>query len=91
MLPRKRYRPVRGLRTLSTYKSPLYDVDGSVMGTVGIGVDVTKERAYAKELLRKNQTLETLFATIDCGVMCHTLDGSRIISINPAAPGNPWL
>ena len=74
-----------GLRTLSTYKSPLYDVDGSVMGTVGIGVDVTKERAYAKELLRKNQTLETLFATIDCGVMCHTLDGSRIISINPAA------
>lgn len=74
-----------GLRTLSTYKSPLYDVDGSVMGTVGIGVDVTKERAYAKELLRKSQTLEALFTTIDCGMMCHSLDGSRIISINPAA------
>lgn len=74
-----------GLRTLSTYKSPLYDLDGSVMGTVGVAVDVTKERAYAKELLRKNQTLETLFMTIDCGMMCHSLDGSRIISINPAA------
>ena len=75
----------RGLRTLSTYKSPLYDVDGSVMGTVGIGVDVTKERAYAKELLRKNQVLETFFATTDCGLIRHSLDGRRIISINPAA------
>ena len=75
----------RGRRTLATYKSPLYDVDGSVMGTVGLGVDVTKERAYANELIRKNQTLETLFSTIDCGVVRHTLDGSRIISINPAA------
>lgn len=74
-----------GLRTLSTYKSPLYDVDGSVMGTVGVAIDVTKERSYAMELLRKNQTLETLFSTIDCGMMCHSLDGSRIISVNPAA------
>ncbi len=74
-----------GKRTLSTYKSPLYDLDGSVMGTVGVAIDVTKERAYASELIRKNQTLETLFTTIDCGMMCHSLDGSRIISINPAA------
>ena len=74
-----------GLRTLSTYKSPLYDVDGSVMGTVGIGVDVTKERAYAEELLSKSRALGTLFTTIDCGMMRHSLDGSHIISINPAA------
>ncbi len=74
-----------GLRTLSTYKSPLYDLDGSVMGTVGVAVDVTKERTYARELIRKNQTLETLFTTMDCGIMCHSLDGSRLVSINPAA------
>ncbi len=74
-----------GQRTLSTYKSPLYDLDGSVMGTVGIAIDVTKERAYAQELIRKNQALETLFTTMDCGVMCHSLDGTRIISVNPAA------
>ena len=74
-----------GLRTLSTYKSPLYDLEGGVMGTVGVAIDVTKERAYAQELIRKNQTLETLFTTMDCGVMRHSLDGSRIISINPAA------
>lgn len=31
-----------GLRLLTTYKSPLYDLDGSVMGTVGIGIDITQ-------------------------------------------------
>lgn len=74
-----------GVRVLTTYKSPLYDLDGSVMGTVGVGIDITKERAYAQELLKKNQTLEMLFTTMDCGVLCHTMDGSRIININRAA------
>lgn len=74
-----------GTRVLTTYKSPLYDLDGSVMGTVGVGIDITNERAYAEEIIRKNQTLEMLFTTMDCGVMCHTLDGSRIININRAA------
>ena len=35
-----------GVRLLTTYKSPLYDLDGSVMGTVGIGIDITQERTY---------------------------------------------
>ncbi len=74
-----------GVRLLTTYKSPLYDWDGSVMGTVGIGIDVTQERAYEQEIIKKNRTLETIFTTMDCGVMCHSLDGSRIISINRAA------
>ena len=74
-----------GTRLLTTYKSPLYDLDGSVMGTVGVAIDVTQERAYEQEIINKNRTLETLFTTMDCGVMCHSLDGSRIISINRAA------
>ncbi len=74
-----------GTRLLTTYKSPLYDFDGSVMGTVGVAIDVTQERAYEQEIIKKNHTLETIFTTMDCGVMCHTLDGSRIISINRAA------
>ena len=72
-------------KILTTYKSPLYDLDGSVMGTIGIGIDITQERAYAQELIQKNETLEMLFTTMDCGVMCHSLDGSRIININKAA------
>ena len=74
-----------GERILTTYKSPLYDLDGGVMGTVGVAIDVTQERAYAQELIRKNQALETLFTSMDCGIMCHSVDGSRIISVNRAA------
>ena len=74
-----------GTKLLTTYKSPLYDLDGSVMGTVGVAIDVTQERAYEQEIMEKNQTLETIFTTMDCGIMCHSLDGSRIISINRAA------
>ncbi len=74
-----------GTKLLTTYKSPLYDLDGSVMGTVGVAIDVTQERAYEREIMEKNQTLETIFTTMDCGVMCHSLDGSRILSVNRAA------
>ena len=74
-----------GMRTLTTYKSPLYDIDGSVMGTVGVAIDITQERAYEQEIIKKNKTLETIFTTIDCGVMRHTLDGKQLLSINRAA------
>ena len=74
-----------GVRLLTTYKSPLYDLDGSVMGTVGVGIDVTQERAYEQRILERNRNLEAIFTTMDCGVMCHSIDGSRIISINRAA------
>ncbi len=74
-----------GTRTLMTYKSPLYDLDGSVMGTVGVAIDVTKERVYEQEIVRKNQTLEKIFTTIDCGVIRHTSGGNRVLSINRAA------
>ncbi|MCM1123075.1 MAG: response regulator [Eubacterium sp.] len=74
-----------GERILITFKSPLYDLDNSVAGTVGIAIDVTREREYEQEVLRKTRTLETIFTTIDCGILCHSLDGSRILSVNEAA------
>lgn len=74
-----------GTKLLTTYKSPLYDLDGSVMGTVGVAIDSTREHTYAQEIVQKNQMLEKLFTTMDCGIMCHTLDGSKIVSINQAA------
>lgn len=74
-----------GLKQLTTYKSPLYDIDGTVMGTVGVAIDVTQERAYEQEIIKKNFALETLFATSDCGLLVHTTDGSRVIRVNKAA------
>ena len=74
-----------GTKLLTTYKSPLYDLDGSVMGTVGVAIDVTNERAYEQEIVRKNKTLETLFTTLDCGILCHTVDGAHVLSVNRAA------
>ncbi|MDE7417301.1 MAG: response regulator [Lachnospiraceae bacterium] len=74
-----------GTRLLTTYKSPLYDLDGSVMGTVGVGIDITLEKEYKQQLISKTKILETLFTTMDCGVLCHTVDGSKIISVNAAA------
>ena len=74
-----------GQRLLTTYKSPLYDLDGSVMGTVGVGIDVTRERAFEQEIIEKNRSLEAIFTNMDCGIMSHSLDGSRIISVNRAA------
>ena len=41
-----------GMRQLKTYKTPLFDADGTVMGTVGIARDVTQEHAYREEILR---------------------------------------
>ncbi len=74
-----------GTRLLTTYTSPLYNWDGTVMGTVGVGLDITQERAYEQEIVEKNRTLETIFTSMDCGVITHTLDGSRIVGVNQAA------
>lgn len=74
-----------GRRILTTFKSPLRNLDGSMMGTIGIGVDITKERNYYTQLIRNKELLETIFANIECGIICHSLDGKRVISINAAA------
>ncbi len=55
------------------------------MGTVGVGIDVTQERAYEDEIVEKNRTMETIFTTMDCGVITHSLDGTRLLGINQAA------
>lgn len=44
------------MRLLKTYKSPLFDLDGSVMGTVGVATDVTQERLYEQMLIDNANT-----------------------------------
>lgn len=44
------------MRELKTYKAPLFDVDGSVMGTVGVATDVTQERLYEQMMIKNANT-----------------------------------
>lgn len=44
------------MRQLKTYKSPLFDIDGSVMGTVGVATDVTQERLYEQMIITSANT-----------------------------------
>ena len=75
----------QGERLLTTYKSPLIDWDDSVMGTVGVGIDITRERAFEEGIVSRSRTLEKVLTSIDAGVICHSLDGKKIISTNDAA------
>lgn len=40
---------------------------------------------YKQEIMEKNRTLEMIFSTMDCGIMCHNIEGTQVISINQAA------
>lgn len=44
------------MKQLKTYKAPLFDVDGSVMGTVGVAMDVTQERIYEQMIINNANT-----------------------------------
>ncbi|MCR5177225.1 MAG: diguanylate cyclase [Anaerovibrio sp.] len=44
-----------GMRILMTYKTPIRDVDGTIIGTVGMARNVTKERQYQKKILEMAQ------------------------------------
>ncbi len=74
-----------GSRILTSYKSALYDRDGSAMGTVGFALDITKEREFENDILSKNKMFENMFGSIDCGMMWHSIDGKEIFFINKTA------
>lgn len=44
------------IRQFQTYKSPLFDLDGTVMGTVGVANDVTQERVYEQMIIHNANT-----------------------------------
>ncbi|MCM1523044.1 MAG: response regulator [Ruminococcus sp.] len=81
----EKVRSSEGEKLLATYKSPLYDIDGSIMGTVGVAIDITQERTYQEYITQRNNNLEAIFTNMDCGILCHTVDGSKILNVNHAA------
>lgn len=69
---------------LITYKSPLLDCDGSVMGTIGMAIDLTREKMLETESVRKVIALRKILDTIDCGILTYTKD-NVIVDINKRA------
>lgn len=73
-------------------------VNSSFSATVGVGINMTRQQAFeqeiedqaheiekqAQEIQDKDRVLEMLFSTMDCGIMCHSMDGTEIISVNEA-------
>ncbi|HEY2981473.1 MAG TPA: PAS domain S-box protein, partial [Anaerolineales bacterium] len=68
--------------TLSS-KFPLRDTEGTVIGLVGIGRDITEQKRAAKDLLREKQFLEALNQYSPAAIV--VLDTQEnIVSCNPA-------
>lgn len=75
----------RGGKTINliTYKSPLYNCDGSVMGTIGMAIDTTQELKYASDAIKHTQNLRKILDNIACGVLLY--DDSGVVDINRKA------
>lgn len=75
----------KGERILTAYKTALRDLDGTVMGTVGFALDITKEREFESDIISKNKMFESMFASVDCGMMWHSVNGKEVYYINKTA------
>jgi diguanylate cyclase (GGDEF)-like protein/PAS domain S-box-containing protein len=65
----------QGMRQLKTYKSPIFDDRGKLIGTVGVAQDVT-------ELRNTDAKLELILRTMPFAVMITDAEG-QVISVNP--------
>lgn len=64
----------KGFRRLNTYKSPLYDEDGKMMGTVGIAHDIT-------DLENIDIELQLIINTMQFAILICNAEG-KIINVN---------
>ncbi|MFO7767259.1 MAG: response regulator [Pelovirga sp.] len=66
---------------LQTIKTKLYNDDGSIMGVLGLGVDVTEAKQAEKEILRQKSQFESLFTSTN-DAMVYFDTSNRIFNFN---------
>ena len=71
-----------GFLVLDVYKSPLHDDDKNIVGTVGAGRDVTKEKKIEKELLESEELYRKLVSTSPDAITMTDMEGN-ITFISP--------
>lgn len=59
---------------LDVRKSPLFDANGKMIGTVGSAQDITSEREMSKQLAQSEQQMSTLVSNLP-GMVYRSLDG----------------
>jgi len=69
---------------LETIKAPMYDVNGSLVGVLGIGRDITQRREAEDKLLESEIKYRAFFETSMDAILLTSPDG-RTISANQAA------
>lgn len=74
----------KGIRYFDTVKIPLRDRDGTIIGIVGIGRDVTERRKAEADLRRAKEFAENLINTANVMVLGLDLEG-RVTIFNKAA------
>ncbi len=66
---------------LQTIKTKLYNEDGSVMGVLGLGVDITEAKQAEKEILTRKAQFESLFTSTN-DAMVYFDTNNRIFNFN---------
>ena len=68
---------------LDVYKAPLFDENGKLIGTVGHGRIVTKEKEIEKKLKESEKRYRRIFEESQDVIFISSIDG-KILDINPA-------
>ncbi len=74
----------QGMRDVVFHKASLTAGDGTIIGLIGVILDISDRRRAAEALQASEEKLHRLFDTMDQGVVYHGADG-RITDANPAA------
>jgi PAS domain S-box-containing protein len=68
---------------VDTIKTPMYDVQGTLIGVLGIGRDITDRNRADEELTQSEEKYRSIFENAQEGIFRTTPDG-KIIMSNPA-------